>query len=135
MESFPQIIAELGPGDSLGGGMAALISGADRYYAFDAVSHADRRNDLEIFDQLVTLFRAKAPIPDLKAFPEMTLELPPYAFPSHLLCDEHLLLLSLRIASTRCGTTLRSLVRLLRRSLIALRGIVLKRPNWGPSTC
>jgi hypothetical protein len=90
MRSFPRAIAELGPGDSLGVGMAALISGATRYYAFDAVPHADRRNDLEIFDELVAMFRARAPIPDLTVFPEMALELPSYAFPSHLLVDDHM---------------------------------------------
>jgi hypothetical protein len=66
------------------------MSGAEHYYAFDAVPHADRGKDLQIFDQLVALFRARAPIPDLSAFPEMVLELPSYAFPSKWLGDEHM---------------------------------------------
>ena len=34
---YPKTVAELGPGDSIGIGLAALISGADEYYAFDVV--------------------------------------------------------------------------------------------------
>jgi hypothetical protein len=90
MTSFPRVVAELGPGGSLGVGMAALISGADRYYAFDAVTHANRNNDLAMFDRLVEMFRARAPIPDLDAFPEMIFGPASYAFPKHLLTDRHL---------------------------------------------
>ena len=89
MISFPRVVAELGPGDSLGVGMAALISGVDRYYAFDAVPHADRRNDLAIFDRLVEMFHARARIPGLDVFPEMIIGLPSYDFPG-LLSDSHL---------------------------------------------
>ncbi|MBE1162761.1 class I SAM-dependent methyltransferase [Dyella acidiphila] len=90
MTSFPQVIAELGPGDSLGVGMAALISGVERYYAFDAVPHANRRNDLAIFDRLVELFRARTPIPSLAVFPAMVIGLPSYDFPSHVLTEQHM---------------------------------------------
>jgi len=34
----PKVVAELGPGDSLGIGLAALISGSDKYFAFDVGS-------------------------------------------------------------------------------------------------
>src|SRR5438309_1847591 len=34
------VIAELGPGDTLGTGIAALLSGADRYIALDRVRYA-----------------------------------------------------------------------------------------------
>jgi hypothetical protein len=90
MTSFPRVVAELGPGDSIGVGMAALISGADRYYAFDAVAHADRHNDLAMFDRLVAMFRARAPIPGLDIFPEMVIGLTSNAFPHHLLTESHM---------------------------------------------
>jgi len=56
---FPRVVAELGPGDSLGIGLAALLSGCDRYFALDVVDHANARSNLEIFDELVELFRAQ----------------------------------------------------------------------------
>src|SRR5687767_9884078 len=40
LNSNPGNVAELGPGDSLGVGIAALLSGADHYYALDAKAHA-----------------------------------------------------------------------------------------------
>lgn len=36
----PDTVAGLGPGDSLGFGLAALISGADKYFAFDVVEQS-----------------------------------------------------------------------------------------------
>src|SRR5688500_16786253 len=37
----PSAIAELGPGESLGVGIAWLLSGASRFYAFDVVAHSN----------------------------------------------------------------------------------------------
>ena len=49
LKSHPQIIAELGPGDSLGMGLAALLSGAELYYGFDVVRYAHPKTNLSIF--------------------------------------------------------------------------------------
>ena len=35
-----RVVAAIGPGESLGVGMAAVLSGATRYCAFDVVKHA-----------------------------------------------------------------------------------------------
>lgn len=59
----PEVVAEIGPGDSLGVGLAALLCGARRYYAFDAVAHASVAVNLEVFDRLVALLSARSPIP------------------------------------------------------------------------
>jgi len=84
------VVGELGPGDSIGTGLAALISGSDRYIALDAVAHADTSRNLRIFDELVDLFKARTPIPGPDEFPEITLDLPDLAFPSHILDDARL---------------------------------------------
>lgn len=80
-------VAELGPGDSIGIGLAAVLSGTDRYIALDVKAHANPETNLRIFDELVALFRARAPLPDDAEFPLMQPKLPRYDFPDHLLSD------------------------------------------------
>jgi len=90
MRGMPATLAELGPGDSIGVGMAAVISGVSNYYAFDAVPHADVDGSVRLFDDLVEMFRRRDPIPGPDAFPGMEPQLPGYEFPSEILADEHL---------------------------------------------
>lgn len=80
----PKVIAELGPGDSLGIGLAGLLSGADRYFGLDVVRFADFKRNLRIFDELVELFRCRAPIPGAEEFPHVLPGLDDYAFPDFL---------------------------------------------------
>ena len=88
----PAVVAELGPGDSLGVGLAALLSGSEKYYAFDVVRYARNDRDLAIFDELVALFRARAPIPGPDEFPLITPLLDNYAFPQDILTENRLAL-------------------------------------------
>ena len=71
LSTTPQIVAELGPGDSIGVGLAALISGVEKYYAFDVVEHATNQRNLTIFDELLALFRKKEDIPGKDEFPKV----------------------------------------------------------------
>ena len=64
LNPYPRTVAELGPGDSLGIGLCALISGSESYIALDAVRHAVSRRNIAIFDEICELFRNRAPIPD-----------------------------------------------------------------------
>lgn len=86
----PKVIAEIGPGDSLGIGLAALISGAERYYAFDIVEYANLHKNLEIYEELIELFKKKERIPGEDEYPEVTPVLSSYNFPSDILTDERL---------------------------------------------
>jgi len=86
----PKIIAELGPGDSLGTGLAALISGCDRYFAFDVVEHANAERNLIIFDELVMLFKNKTSIPGEDEFPTLKPYLEEYNFPNEILDENRL---------------------------------------------
>jgi hypothetical protein len=90
MLSLPEKIAELGPGDSLGIGLSALISGSERYFAFDIIKYTNSEVNLKIFDELVILFKNKTPIPDEKEFPLMKPKLQSYHFPDYILTDTHL---------------------------------------------
>jgi hypothetical protein len=86
----PKIVAELGPGDSLGMGLAALISGCDKYFAFDVVEYASTKKNAEIFDELVTLFANRTPIPGDDEFPNVKPRLEDYRFPADILDDNRL---------------------------------------------
>ena len=88
MSTAPCVVAELGPGDSIGVGLAALLSGAQRYVALDALAHADTEGNLRVFDQLIELFRRRAAIPGRDVFPEMVLDLPSVEFPSDLISEQ-----------------------------------------------
>ncbi len=86
----PRVVAELGPGDSLGVGIAALLTGAERYLAFDVVAHANVARNLIVLDELVELFRARSAIPDGNEFPEVSPHLKDYRFPEQTLGRERM---------------------------------------------
>jgi hypothetical protein len=80
----PKVVVELGPGDSLGLGCAALLSGAEQYIGLDVVQHADAEHDVKVLAELVALFEQHAPIPDGRLFPNLQPKLSSYNFPSRL---------------------------------------------------
>lgn len=84
------VVAELGPGDSLGLGICALLSGASRYIGLDRVAFGIRAGNLSMLDELHSLFRARSPIPGDDEFPGIFPKIKDYSFPSHLLTDERL---------------------------------------------
>jgi len=86
----PQIIGELGPGDSIGVGLAALISGSEQYFAFDVVSYASITKNNKIFDELVTLFKEKTAIPGDEEFPRVKPNLDSYDFPYDILDEKRM---------------------------------------------
>jgi hypothetical protein len=83
----PKTVVELGPGDSLGIGCAALLSGADCYVALDVVAHASPEHDVKVLEELVTLFERRSPIP-AKEFPHLLPRLSSYAFPQKLFGED-----------------------------------------------
>ena len=86
----PLIIAELGPGDSLGIGLAALLTGGQKYYALDIIEHANVDQNLKVFEELIYLFKNKVAVPDPTEFPLIHPPLENYDFPEHILSDERL---------------------------------------------
>ena len=62
---------ELGPGNSIGVGLAALLSGADSYMAHDVVKYVNFEDQLPILDELAKLFERRASIPKEEEFPKM----------------------------------------------------------------
>ncbi len=103
LDAQPETVAELGPGGSLGVGLAALLSGSAKYYALDRVRHAGAAMNLEVFDELVELFRRRAPIPDAEEFPLVEPALESYDFPAHILGESRMrgALAESRVAAVR----------------------------------
>ena len=81
----PAAVVEFGPGDSLGIGLAALLSGSEKFYAVDVVQFAGPERNLRIFDELADMFRRREPIPDDSELPEVKPLLETYDFPSGIL--------------------------------------------------
>ena len=84
-------VAELGPGDSLGIGIAAMLCGANRYFALDAVPHARTDANLGTFDELAALFDRRERVPGADEFPHISPAIDALDFPHQLLdgqrCD------------------------------------------------
>ena len=55
----PEIVAELGPGSSLGAGIAALLSGSKSYYALDVQNYISKEELLRDFDSMVKIFKER----------------------------------------------------------------------------
>jgi hypothetical protein len=83
-------VAELGPGDSLGTGLCAVLTGADRYLALDVVPHANLERNAAVLEELIDLLVRRAPIPDEVEFPKVDPRLSSYAFPGEILTGERL---------------------------------------------
>ena len=89
MKSMPHTVLELGPGSSLGTGCAALLSGAERYLAIDAVAHMRPEANLQLLHELTERFRRRAPRP-IAGFPPFDQYLDANLFPSGALDDARL---------------------------------------------
>jgi hypothetical protein len=87
MRSMPHTLAELGPGDSLGVGLAAMLCGVRNYYALDVVNHSNPEINLKIFDELVTFLKCRTGRPT-KGWPDFDKYLDSSFFPSHILNDQ-----------------------------------------------
>jgi SAM-dependent methyltransferase len=78
-------VGELGPGDSLGIGLAALLSGAARYIGLDIVPYSATANLEEMYKELLRMFSEKERVPDDIEFPSVRPRMDSYEFPSHLI--------------------------------------------------
>lgn len=89
MKEHPKIIAELGPGDSLGIGMAAILTGAEKYFAFDVIKHSNLKQNISILEELINLFLNQTDIPDESEFPDVKPKISNYSFPKEILPDKN----------------------------------------------
>lgn len=86
LKETPNTVAELGPGESVGVGLAALLSGAEHYVGLDVAHYTVAERNVRILDELVELFRSRAPRPQrFKGWPDFDEYLDAALFPSHIL--------------------------------------------------
>jgi SAM-dependent methyltransferase len=85
-----EVVAELGPGDALGVGLCALLSGARRYIGLDRIAFGLRADNVTLLDELIEMFHRREPIPDDVEMPGVHPKLDDYAFPSGVVTDEAL---------------------------------------------
>jgi SAM-dependent methyltransferase len=78
-------VGELGPGDSIGIGLAALLSGAIQYVGLDIVPFSAKADLETIFEEIVRLYSRREPIPDHEEFPRVRPRLKSYEFPNDLI--------------------------------------------------
>lgn len=104
-------VAELGPGDSVGVGLAALLSGAASYSALDVVEYGGRDRWLRILDELALLFEQRQSVPGDSEFPGVRPLLSVYDYPAACL----------RAVDLSAGR-----LRALREDLAASRGRLLR---------
>jgi len=87
-EKPAQVVAEIGPGNSLGLCFAALLSGSEKAYAFDVVKYWDSNENLKIFNGLVKIFKRKGIASAGSAYPNVEPKIEDYGFPSHIITDK-----------------------------------------------
>ena len=80
----PATVLEIGPGARLGTGLTALLSGVQRYIAFDASAPRTAEFDPQLVQELVLLFRQR------RNFAPSDRILPTTLFPGELFPDEQL---------------------------------------------
>jgi hypothetical protein len=85
---IPEVVAELGPGDTIGVGVAALLSGTSHYTGIDTRRFLDANATRAVAEELVELFRARQPFPT-QGWSEIRHLLDEQSFPSGLLAASH----------------------------------------------
>lgn len=89
MRCMPRSVLELGPGDSIGTGLAALLCGVERYIGVDKVAFASNRANIAVFRELTYLLQRRAPRP-VGGFPPFDAYLDERLFPGHILGEQRL---------------------------------------------
>jgi SAM-dependent methyltransferase len=84
LRKMPETVVELGPGQSLGVGLAALLSGANAYYGLDSVPICNLNASENLLDKMMLLFLGRAG-QQIKGWPAYGPE-----FPHHILSPSQL---------------------------------------------
>lgn len=81
---FPTVV-ELGPGNSVATGVCAVLCGAERYVGLDVLRHFSPQAARAVHDDVVAMFRDRAPVPGDSVYAELHPRLDNYQFPGEAL--------------------------------------------------
>lgn len=87
LKEIPSSLGEIGPGGSLGVGLAAMLSGIDHYYALDVKKYSTPEINLKTLSDLVDLFKSRTKRKP-GGWPDIDDYLDENLFPSHILTNE-----------------------------------------------
>jgi len=87
LKEIPSSLGEIGPGGSLGVGLAAMLSGIDHYYALDVKKYSNPEKNLKVLSNLVDLFKSRTSY-EPGGWPDIAGYLDENLFPSHILTNE-----------------------------------------------
>ena len=73
-------IVELGPGDSIGVGLMALLAGSKEYYALDVEKRTSLEDNVVLLDEIIDLLLKRTDIPNEEELPRVHPLLKPYGF-------------------------------------------------------
>lgn len=90
LRGLPNSLAEIGPGDSLGVGLAAMLSGVDHFRALDVVRYSSVQRNVKILDDLLLLFRQFASSGLNGKIPEFAGSSPSSRFPWSIISEASL---------------------------------------------
>tara|TARA_B110000037_G_C17067744_1_gene484507 strand:- start:479 stop:1462 length:984 start_codon:yes stop_codon:yes gene_type:complete len=90
LTAFPKIVIEIGPGDSLGIGLMALLLGSEKYYAFDIEKNTNSLMNIKILEELVSMLINREDIPNESEFPLISPKLDSYKFPNQIYDKKYL---------------------------------------------
>ena len=85
----PETVAEIGPGASIGVGVAALLSGSGRLHAVEPHDRLSIAANLALFDELAEMFKRREPVIAYDV-DGRRLSPAPNAFPHHILDEARL---------------------------------------------
>lgn len=87
--STPKVVVEIGSGNSLGVGLAALISGSDKFYALERTQFWNIETNVRVFDELVVFFKKKKKTEKINLKSKIKIK-KKLDFPKHILTKTHL---------------------------------------------
>jgi len=76
-------IGEIGSGGSLGVGLCALLTGSDKYYAFETDAIFDVEQNLKMLEELIQLFQNKTDIPD--KYSQLNIKVNNFGYPADII--------------------------------------------------